>query len=305
MKSGFVSIIGRTNAGKSSFLNALLNEKIAIVSHKQNATRRKINGIVMNGEDQIIFTDTPGLHESNKAINQLLISQAIKSMGDCDLIVFLAPIHDDTSDYEKFLALNPEKPHILVLTKVDESSNVKVLEKITKYQKFQDKFAALLTFSTKQPTYKKPLLDEICKLLPEHEYFYDPEFLTPTNEKEIFREFILEAIYENLSDEIPYLSDAIIKSVKEKTGITEIYASIITERDIHKSMIIGKNGETIKRIGIFARKLIQNLTNTKVFLKLDVVVKKGWSKEEKSLNQIIGYWFFILKILKYNPTRVL
>ena len=289
MKSGFVSIIGRTNAGKSSFLNALLNEKIAIVSHKQNATRRKINGIVMNGEDQIIFTDTPGLHESKKAINQLLISQAIKSMGDCDLIVFLAPIHDDTSDYEKFLALNPEKPHILVLTKVDESSNAKVLEKITKYQKFQDKFAALLTFSTKQPTYKKPLLDEICKLLPEHEYFYDPEFLTPTNEKEIFREFILEAIYENLSDEIPYLSDAIIKSVKEKTGITEIYASIITERDIHKSMIIGKNGETIKRIGIFARKLIQNLTNTKVFLKLDVVVKKGWSKEEKSLNQIIGY----------------
>ena len=289
MKSGFVSIIGRTNAGKSSFLNALLNEKIAIVSHKQNATRRKINGIVMNGEDQIIFTDTPGLHESNKAINQLLISQAIKSMGDCDLIVFLAPIHDDTNDYEKFLALNPEKPHILVLTKVDESSNAKVLEKITKYQKFQDKFAALLTFSTKQPTYKKPLLDEICKFLPEHEYFYDPEFLTPTNEKEIFREFILEAIYENLSDEIPYLSDAIIKSVKEKTGITEIYASIITERDIHKSMIIGKNGETIKRIGIFARKLIQNLTNTKVFLKLDVVVKKGWSKEEKSLNQIIGY----------------
>ncbi|WP_103613054.1 GTPase Era [Campylobacter concisus] len=289
MKSGFVSIIGRTNAGKSSFLNALLNEKIAIVSHKQNATRRKINGIVMNGEDQIIFTDTPGLHESNKAINQLLISQAIKSMGDCDLIVFLAPIHDDTSDYEKFLALNPEKPHILVLTKVDESSNTKVLEKITQYQKFQDKFAALLTFSTKQPTYKKPLLDEICKLLPEHEYFYDPEFLTPTNEKEIFREFILEAIYENLSDEIPYLSDAIIKSVKEKTGITEIYASIITEREIHKSMIIGKNGETIKRIGIFARKLIQNLTNTKVFLKLDVVVKKGWSKEEKSLNQIIGY----------------
>ena len=289
MKSGFVSIIGRTNAGKSSFLNALLNEKIAIISHKQNATRRKINGIVMNGEDQIIFTDTPGLHESNKAINQLLISQAIKSMGDCDLIVFLAPIHDDTSDYEKFLALNPEKPHILVLTKVDESSNAKVLEKITQYQKFQDKFAALLTFSTKQPTYKKSLLDEICKLLPEHEYFYDPEFLTPTNEKEIFREFILEAIYENLSDEIPYLSDAIIKSVKEKTGITEIYASIITERDIHKSMIIGKNGETIKRIGIFARKLIQNLTNTKVFLKLDVVVKKGWSKEEKSLNQIIGY----------------
>ena len=289
MKSGFVSIIGRTNAGKSSLLNFLLDAKITIVSHKQNATRRKISGIVMNGEDQIVFTDTPGLHESNKTLNKLMINEAIKSMGDCDAIVFLAPIHDSIDDYVKFLNLNPQKPHILVLTKVDEVSNAKVLEKIAQYQKFQDKFRALLPFSVKKQTYKKPLLDEICKLLPEHEYFYDPEFLTPTNEKEIFREFILEAIYENLSDEIPYLSDAIIKSVKEKTGITEIYASIITERDIHKSMIIGKNGETIKRIGIFARKLIQNLTNTKVFLKLDVVVKKGWSKEEKSLNQIIGY----------------
>jgi len=289
LKSGFVSIIGRTNAGKSSFLNFLLDSKIAIVSHKQNATRRKISGIVMNDDNQIIFIDTPGLHESNKTLNKLMINEAIKSMGDCDLILFLAPIHDGTEDYEKFLALNPEKPHILVLTKVDETSNEMVLKKISEYQKFQNHFISLLAFSTKTQTYKKPLLDEICKLLPEHEYFYDPEFLTPTNEKEIFREFILEAIYENLSDEIPYLSDAIIKSVKEKTGITEIYASIITERDIHKSMIIGKNGETIKRIGIFARKLIQNLTNTKVFLKLDVVVKKGWSKEEKSLNKIIGY----------------
>ena len=289
MKSGFVSIIGRTNAGKSSLLNFLLDSKIAIVSHKQNATRRKISGIVMNDDNQIIFIDTPGLHESNKTLNKLMINEAIKSMGDCDLILFLAPIHDGTEDYEKFLALNPEKPHILVLTKVDETSNEMVLKKISEYQKFQNHFISLLAFSTKTQTYKKPLLDEICKLLPEHEYFYDPEFLTPTNEKEIFREFILEAIYENLSDEIPYLSDAIIKSVKEKTGITEIYASIITERDIHKSMIIGKNGETIKRIGIFARKLIQNLTNTKVFLKLDVVVKKGWSKEEKSLNKIIGY----------------
>ena len=289
MKSGFVSIIGRTNAGKSSLLNFLLDAKITIVSHKQNATRRKISGIVMNGGDQIVFTDTPGLHESNKTLNKLMINEAIKSMGDCDAIVFLAPIHDGIDDYVKFLNLNPQKPHILALTKVDEVSNAKVLGKITQYQKFQDKFTALLPFSVKKQTYKKPLLDEICKLLPEHEYFYDPEFLTPTNEKEIFREFILEAIYENLSDEIPYLSDAIIKSVKEKTDITEIYASIITEREIHKSMIIGKNGETIKRIGIFARKLIQNLTNTKVFLKLDVVVKKGWSKEEKSLNQIIGY----------------
>ncbi|MGG7048176.1 MULTISPECIES: GTPase Era [unclassified Campylobacter] len=289
MKSGFVSIIGRTNAGKSSLLNALLNEKIAIVSHKQNATRRKINGIVMHEGDQIIFIDTPGLHKSDKMLNQLMISEAIKSMGDCDLIVFLASIHDDTSDYEKFLTLNPQKPHILVLTKVDEVKNEAVLAKFSKYQKFQTHFAALMPFSTKQKTYQKPLLEQICKLLPEHEYFFDPEFITNTNEREIFREFILEAIYENLSDEIPYSTDVLVDKVVDKTDITEIYATIITEREIHKSMIIGKNGETIKRIGIHARKLIANLTGKKVFVKLVVVVKKGWSKDENMIKKINNY----------------
>ena len=289
MKSGFVSIIGRTNAGKSSLLNFLLDAKITIVSHKQNATRRKISGIVMNGEDQIVFTDTPGLHESNKTLNKLMINEAIKSMGDCDAIVFLAPIYDDIGDYVKFLNLNPQKPHILVLTKVDEVSNAKVLEKIAQYQKFQDKFTALLPFSVKRQTYKKPLLDEICKLLPEHEYFYDSEFLTPTNEKEIFREFILEALYDNLSDEIPYSTDVLIDKVKEKPEITEIYATIITEREIHKSMIIGKNGQTIKRIGINSRKKIGELTQKKVFLKLNASIKKGWDKNEDIIKKINNY----------------
>ncbi|WP_170000085.1 GTPase Era [Campylobacter sp. RM9328] len=289
MKSGFVSIIGRTNAGKSSMLNALLNEKIAIVSHKQNATRRKISGIVMNGDDQIIFTDTPGLHKSEKLMNKLMVNEAIKAMGDCDALVFIASIHDDLSDYQTFLALNPTKPHIVVLSKVDEVNNQKVLQKMSQYQPYASHFSALLPFSTKQQTYKKPLLDEICKLLPEHEYFYDPEFITNTSEKEIFKDFILEAIYENLSDEIPYSSDVLIDKVKEKDDITEIYATIITEREIHKSMIIGKNGETIKRIGINARKLISNLTGRKIFIKIVVLVKKGWSKDEKILKKINNY----------------
>ena len=289
MRSGFVSIIGRTNAGKSSLLNALINEKIAIVSHKQNATRRKINGIVMNEGDQIIFVDTPGLHESEKILNKLMINEAVKSMGDCDAMIFIASVHDDTSDYEKFLNLNPKKPHILVLSKVDEVSNEKLLKKMMQYQNFQSRFTTLVPFSIKKQSYQKPLLDEICKLLPEHAYFYDPQFLTDTNEKEIFRDFILEAIYENLSDEIPYLSDVSVDKVVEKAGITEIFATIITEKDTHKSMIIGKNGETIKRIGIFARKLIKNLTNCKIYLKLDVVVKRGWSKDEKIIKKLIGY----------------
>lgn len=286
MKSGFVSIIGRTNAGKSSLLNALLNEKIAIVSHKQNATRRKINGIVMHEEDQIIFIDTPGLHQSDKILNKLMVEDAIKSMGDCDVIVFLSTIHDDISDYEKFLSLNPQKPHILVLTKVDEVKNDKVLAKISEYSKFQSHFVALVPFSVKSKSYQKPLLDEIAKILPEHPYFFDPEFITNTNEKEIFREFILEAIYENLSDEIPYGSDVLIDKVIEKRDITEIYATIITDTNSHKCIIIGKNAQTIKRIGINARKLISNLTQKKIFLKLNVLIKKGWVKDEKLIKKL-------------------
>ncbi|OPA77980.1 GTPase Era [Campylobacter pinnipediorum subsp. pinnipediorum] len=284
MKSGFVSIIGRTNAGKSSLLNALLNEKITIVSHKQNATRRKINGIVMHKDNQVIFIDTPGLHKSEKVLNKLMIEDAKKAMSDCDAIVFMASVYDSTLDYEEFLQLNPQKPHILVISKVDKVKNDILLKKISEYQKFQDKFIALIPFSIKGNSYNNLLLDEIVKILPEHEYFFDPDFITNTNEKEIFKEFILESIYENLSDEIPYSSDVIIDKVIEKDQIIEIYSTIITEKKSHKSMIIGKDGSTLKRIGIHARKLICNLVGKKIFLKTNVIIKKGWTKDEKFIS---------------------
>lgn len=289
MKSGFVSIVGRANAGKSSLLNCLINEKIAIVSHKQNATRRKINAIVMHGDSQIIFIDTPGLHESGKMLNQLMVEAAKKAIVDCDLILFLAPVTDGLDDYEKFLSLKPKHPHIVVLNKVDTVSNAQVLKKLSEYAKYSDKFSAILPFSVRQSTYKTSLLEAITKLLPDHEYYYDPEFITTTNERDIFRDFILEAIYDNLSDELPYSCDAIVNKVLQKPQIIEIYATIITEREAHKPLIIGKGGESIKRIGIGARKLISNLTGTKVFLKLNVVVKKGWSKDEKLVRRLNRY----------------
>ncbi|BCX79820.1 GTPase Era [Campylobacter sp. 19-13652] len=289
MRSGFVSVVGRPNAGKSSLLNCLLNEKIAITSHKQNATRRKINAIVMHEGDQIIFIDTPGLHESGKMLNQLMVEAAKKAISECDLILFLAPASDDVSDYEKFLALKPKHPHILVLSKVDKLSNAEILKAIEKYAKFSDKFIALLPFSVKKQGYKNELLSTIAKALPQHEYYYDPEFITTTNEREIFRDFILEALYENLSDELPYSCDAVVKKVVEKPNITEVYANIIAEREAHRPLIIGKNGECIKRIGITARKLISNLTQKKVFLKLELFVKKGWSKDEKLVRKLNRY----------------
>ena len=289
MRSGFISLIGRTNAGKSTLINSLLEEKIALVSHKQNATRRKIKAIVMQGQNQLIFIDTPGLHESKAVLNQLLIQSAIKAMGDCDVIVFVASVFDDVSDYEKFLALKPKIPHLVVLNKVDLAKNEEVLQKLQEYAKFSSHFEAILPYSAKQKTYKKALLEEIVKLLPKHSHFYDSEFLTPSSEKELFRDFILESLYENLSEELPYCSEVLMQSVKEKPQILIIHAQIITDTNSHKMMIVGKEGATLKRIGKNARIKIEKLVQKKVLLKLFVVVKKNWQKDELFLKKMLEY----------------
>ncbi|EAK0817779.1 GTPase Era [Campylobacter lari] len=287
MKSGFISIVGRTNAGKSSILNSLLEEKVAMVSHKQNATRRKINAIIMHENHQLIFIDTPGLHASSKAMNQLMIDLAIKSIVDCDVILFVASIYDDIKDYENFLSLNPKVPHIVLINKVDLVKKEVLLKKLSEYSQFNSHFSAIIPYSAKQKFYKKILLDEMVKYLPEHPYYFDPEFITTTNEKDIYRDFILEAIYENLSDEIPYSTEVKIEKIKELEQIYYINAIIITDSNSHKGMILGKDGTTIKRIGKEARMKIEKLAQKKVMLKLFVQLEKNWHKNEQNLKKIL------------------
>lgn len=288
-KSGFVSLIGRTNAGKSSLLNFILGEKISMVSHKQNATRRKINAIVMNGDDQIIFIDTPGLHKSEKLMNKTMVEVALSSAQDADLVLFLASVHDDVTNYEKFLAKFKDTKHILVLTKIDEVSDEKLAKKITQYSKFSDKFLALVPTSIKKQICKKPLLDEICKYLPNHEYYYDPEILSPTISKDIYRDLILEAVFESVSSEVPYSTDVIVKKVVEKENLISIYADIITDNNSHKKILIGKDGLAIKRIGIKAKKLISEFSKLKIYLNLKVVVKKSWNSDEMLIRKHFIY----------------
>ncbi|WP_257937582.1 GTPase Era [Campylobacter lari] len=287
MKSGFISIVGRTNVGKSSILNSLLEEKVAMVSHKQNATRRKINAIIMHENHQLIFIDTPGLHASSKAMNQLMIDLAIKSIADCDVILFVASIYDDIKDYENFLSLNPKVPHIVLINKVDLVKKEVLLKKLSEYSQFSSHFSAIIPYSAKQKFYKKILLDEMIKYLPEHPYYFDPEFITTTNEKDIYRDFILEAIYENLSDEIPYSTEVKIEKIKELEQIYYINAIIITDSNSHKGMILGKDGTTIKRIGKEARVKIEKLAQKKVMLKLFVQLEKNWHKNEQNLKKIL------------------
>ena len=292
MKAGFVAVVGRPNAGKSSLLNHLVGEKLAMVSKKAQATRKRMNIIVMHDNAQIIFVDTPGLHEKEKLLNQFMMEEALKAIGDADLILFLAPVTDSTAEYERFLKKIEQKgtPHILVLTKTDRVPNARVLAKISEYQKFQDRFAALIPFSVAKGGNSKALLDEIARHLPEHPWLYDPEILTTENIREIYRELIREALFEKLSDEIPYESDVVVDRVEEGEEMDKVTATIVTEKETQKRMIIGHGGESIKRVGKYARKSMEEFSGKKIFLDLHVVVRKGWSKNRKGM-EALGYTF--------------
>jgi GTP-binding protein Era len=288
-KAGFVAVVGRPNAGKSSLLNWVIRENIAMVSHKANATRKRANIIEVYKDSQIIFVDTPGIHEKEKLLNQFMLQEALKAIGDCDLVLFLAPASDKVDDYVKFLEYNTKNiPHVLLLTKTDTVSNEQVLDKIREYQEYQDKFLALLPINIKKDNNREFLLDNIIKYLPQSPFLYDDDIITTSHMREIYREYIREAIFEKISDEIPYESDVLIKKVEEEPHIDRVYATIIVEKPTQKGMIIGKGGNSLKRIGQYAREKIEHLTGKKCFLSLFVSVKRGWSKDKKSLSEI-GY----------------
>ena len=288
-KAGFVALVGRPNAGKSSLMNWLLGEKIAIVSKKANATRKRVNAIVMHENNQIILVDTPGIRYREKLLNQFMLEEALKAIGDSDLNIFLSPVQDDTKYYEDFLTKS-NTPHILVLTKTDEISNDKLLTTIATFQKFSDKFLELVPISINKNINREVLLNMISKYLPTSPFLYDPENITTEYIRDIYKEFIREAIFEETSDELPYESDVIIDKIEEDGKIEKIFATIIVEKQSQKNMLIGQGGSTIKRIGINSRKKIEFLSGETVFLKLFVSVRKGWSKNKKSLEKI-GYIF--------------
>jgi len=288
-KCGYVSVVGRPNAGKSSLLNWLVGEKIAMVSHKANATRKRSNIIVMHEDDQIVFVDTPGIHETEKLLNQFMLDEALKAMGDCDLILFLAPVTDKLSHYEDFLVKNKKNvKHLLLLTKIDNVSNDEVLAKMKEYEEYSDKYEAIIPISIKKQTKHADILDEVVEHLPEHPYLFDPEIMTTEHMRDIFKEFIRESIFENISDEIPYETDVLINKVEEKPNIDVVKATIIVQKGTQKGMIIGKGASAIKRIGKDARMKIEKLTGRKCYLELFVSIKKGWTKNKQGLKEL-GY----------------
>ncbi|MDX1295238.1 MAG: GTPase Era [Sulfurimonadaceae bacterium] len=289
-KAGFVALVGRPNAGKSTLMNWLLGEKIALVSQKANATRKRSNAIVMHGDDQIVFVDTPGIHEKEKLLNQYMLEEALKAIGDCDLVVYLAPATDSIEHYEKFLKLSRGRKHIIVLSKIDQVSQEKLLKRISQYNHLSEHFEALIPMSVTKSVGREDLLDTIVKNLDESPYLYDPEDLTTEMLRDIYKEFIRESIFENISDEIPYESDVIIDKIEEDGPVERVRATIIIEKESQKGIIIGRGGSAIKRIGRDARTKIENLIDKKVFLDLFVSVKKGWTNDKKFLNDMGYEW---------------
>ncbi len=291
-KSGFIAVVGRPNSGKSTLLNHLVGEKLAMVSKKAQATRKRMNIIVMHRGNQLIFVDTPGIHQKERLINEFMLEEALKAMGDSDLILFLAPVTDNLKEYERFLNLKESKraKHIIVLTKIDHVPQSKILEKLSEYQKYQDSFEAIIPFSVNKKVGKNALLDEVVKHLPPSPPFYDTDIMTTDNIRDIYKELIRESIFENLSDEIPYESDVTIEKIDESDEIDRVYASIIVEKESQKGIIVGNRGVGIKRVGKFARKQLELFSRKKIYLDLHVSVKKGWSKSRGGLEEQ-GYIF--------------
>ena len=288
-KAGFVALVGRPNAGKSTMLNWILGEKIAMTSQKANATRRRLNAIVMHNDDQIIFVDTPGLHEKEKMLNQFMLEEALKAIGDCDIVVYLAPAADSVKHYKRFLEVDgKDRKHIIAISKIDQVSQGELLARISEYNQFSSKFEALIPMSVTKNVGKNDLLDQIVKHLDVSPYLYDPDDLTTEMIRDIYREFIREAIFDNISDEIPYESDVVIDKIEENQKVENIRATIIIEKESQKGIIIGKGGAAIKRIGQSARAKIEKLTDKPVYLDLFVSVKKGWTNDKKFLEEL-GY----------------
>jgi len=287
-KSGFVGILGKPNAGKSTLLNWLLGEKIALVSPKANASRKRVNAIVMHKDNQIILLDTPGLHEKEKLLNKFMLKEALKALSDSDLVLFLADVRDDLSGYEWFLELNTKQiPHIVVLTKTDLVNNEEIENKKREYEKY-GKALAVIPVSAVEGKGKEDLLDEIVKHLPEHPYYYDPEIISTEHVRDIYKELIREALFEKLGDELPYETDILIDKIEEYEHLDKIYATIVVERNSQKGMIIGKKGKKIKEIGMYARRLLEQFSGKKIYLELYVKIVPGWTKNKRILEEL-GY----------------
>ena len=288
MKSGFISIFGKPNAGKSTLLNALMGEKLAITSPKVQTTRHRIKGILTEKNYQLVFSDTPGIIEPKYKLHEKMMDAVKNAMEDADLALLLVDVKEDWNEADAiFTALNLKLPAIVLLNKIDLAT-IEKIEAATKFFEARPYCKKLMTISALTGLSKKKLINAILEFIPEGAPFFDGDDISDLNTKFFVGEIIREKIYELAQEEIPYHSAVLIREYKEKETLVKITADIVVHRETQKVILIGEKGSMIKKIGTAARKDIEKFIGQKVFLELFVKVKPKWRENELQLKEY-GY----------------
>jgi GTPase len=288
MKTGFVSIFGKPNAGKSTLLNAIMGEKLAIVSPKVQTTRHRIKGIVTEKEYQVIFSDTPGIIEPKYKLHEKMMDAVKAAIEDADVAILLVDINEDIEEADAiFSSLKLKVPAIVVINKTDKANDQKVAETeqfflSRPYTKKVKSITALFKGGTKE------LMQMIVNFLPEGEPFYEGDDLSDLPTKFFIGEMIREKIFFLYQDEIPYHTTVIVNEFKQKSTLIKIVADIIVQRETQKGIILGEAGKMIRQLGTEARKDIEQFLEQKVFLELFVKVRPKWRDNDMMLKEY-GY----------------
>lgn len=287
-KAGFVSIIGKPNVGKSTLMNALVGEKLSIITPKAQTTRHRIRGIISDDEFQIIFSDTPGLMQSHYKLHDTMMDFVNESLEDADIVLFLVELHENPEKHDfTELIQNINTPVFLVINKADLAKDEELVL-AEKQWKEAIPSAQIIMISALQGLNLGKLLQTIIDLLPENPPFFPKEDMTDRSLRFFVAETIREKIFMNYHKEIPYSTTVVVESYKEEETIDRIRALIFVERETQKAILLGHKGEAIKRIGIKARKEIEEFLDKQVYLELTVKVSKDWRNNPEMLKRY-GY----------------
>ena len=287
MKSGFVSLVGRPNVGKSTLLNSIVGKKVAITSNKPQTTRNIIEGIYNDKDTQIVFVDTPGIHKPKYKLGKYLNKQAYYSINDVDIVVLLVDGSEELGKgdlyiIEKLKEIN--KPVILVINKIDKIKKEDILLKIAEYKDLYP-FKEIVPLSALKKDNIKTLVDVLTKYLPDNIKYFDDDTYTNKQLEFLVSEIVREKVFNLIKEEVPHSVTCVVEQIKKEKNNYSINVAIIVDRDSLKKIIIGKQGNMIKEIGIEARKDLEELLENKVYLELFVKTIKDWRDKEKYLQE--------------------
>jgi len=291
MKSGFVALVGRPNAGKSTLLNRFVGEKVAIVSDKPQTTRHRIVGVRTTSAGQFVFLDTPGIHKPLHRMNRRMVDASIASLREADVVVLVVDATGRPGGGDAFvldLVRNARVPALLALNKTDRVDKASLLPLIDHYAKAMT-FRAIVPISARTGDGVEGLESEILALLPEGEPLYPEDYLTDQTQRAMVAELIREKVLHHTRDELPFTTAVVIERFEEPAqpkGLTRIYASILVDHDSQKPILVGKAGEMVKRIGTEARHDIERLLDGRVHLDLHIKVRGDWRDDERILDEI-------------------